>query len=343
VVNLKTTYLGLELPSPLVVAASPLTRTVDACQRLEDNGAGAIVLFSLFQEQIVRESGDRFAAPGEEGWAATFRYLPDPSEFRLDPDDYLEHVRKVKNAVAVPVIGSLNGVTGGEWTVYARLIQDAGADALELNLYQLPFALEVPGEEIERRYVDLVHDVTRRTSIPLAVKVGPYFTNLDNFAHRLVAAGADAVVLFNRFYQPDVDLESQEFVHHPRLSSPAEPGLTSVALHWTATLHGRLPADISASGGIHRSEDVLKAVLAGAATVQLASALMANGVEWLGWVHTELVEWLETRGHRSLDELRGRASYARLTSPGAVSRANYLRLAATTHPPGLPWRLIRGD
>jgi dihydroorotate dehydrogenase (fumarate) len=341
--DLKTTYLGLALPSPLVVAASPITRTVDACQRLEDAGAGAIVLFSLFQEQIVQDGGDRMDAPGERDWAATFRYLPDAREFRLDPDDYLEHVRNVKKAIGIPLIASLNGVTGGEWTVYARLMEDAGADALELNLYQLPFALALPGEEIERRYVELVHEVARRTSIPLAVKIGPFFTNVASFAHRLVAAGADGLVLFNRFYQPDVDLESGEMVHHPHLSAPAETGLTPLALYWTAVLHGRVPADVSASGGIHRAEDVLKAVLAGATTVQLASALMANGVEWLGWVHGEVAEWLEGHGHRSLDELRGQASYGRVTSPGAVSRANYLRVAATTHPPGLPWKLIRGD
>jgi dihydroorotate dehydrogenase (fumarate) len=343
VVDLRTSYLGLDLPSPLVVAASPISRTVDAVQRLEDAGAGAVVLFSLFQEQIVRASSSRSVSGGEDDWASTFRYPPDAREFRLDPDHYLEHVRKTKQATGIPVIGSLNGVTGGEWTAYARLIEDAGADALELNLYQLPFELDLSGEEIERRYVELVHQVARRISIPLAVKIGPYFTNVAAFAHRLAAAGADGLVLFNRFYQPDVDLESGELAHHPRLSAPAEPGLTPLSLHWTATLHGRVPADLSASGGIHRAEDALKAILAGADTVQLASALMASGVEWLGWVRAEMVEWLETRGHRSLEELRGQASYARLTAPAAVSRSHYLRLAGTTHPPGLPWRLLRGD
>jgi dihydroorotate dehydrogenase (fumarate) len=316
--SLKMTYLGLPLPSPLVAAASPLSRTVETIQRMEDAGAGAVVLFSLFQEQIVAESGDRFRASGELAWAPTLEYLPAPSEFRLDPDAYLEHVRKAKAVLGIPLVASLNGATPGDWTVYARLIEEAGADALELNLHQLPFDLEVSGEELERLY-------------------------LESFAHRAVAAGADGLVLFNRFYQPELDLASLELAHHPRLSTPGEPGLAPLALHWIATLHGRLPADLVASGGIHRADDVLKAILVGASAVQMASALMANGVEWLGWVRSGLVGWLEEHHHRSLDDLRGQASLRELRDPAQHGRANYLRVTGTTHPPGLPWRLIRGD
>jgi dihydroorotate dehydrogenase (fumarate) len=341
--SLKMTYLGLPLPSPLVAAASPLSRTVETIQRMEDAGAGAVVLFSLFQEQIVAESGDRFRASGELAWAPTLEYLPAPSEFRLDPDAYLEHVRKAKAVLGIPLVASLNGATPGDWTVYARLIEEAGADALELNLHQLPFDLEVSGEELERLYLELIHEVRHRTSIPLALKLGPYFTNLASFAHRAVAAGADGLVLFNRFYQPELDLASLELAHHPRLSTPGEPGLAPLALHWIATLHGRLPADLVASGGIHRADDVLKAILVGASAVQMASALMANGVEWLGWVRSGLVGWLEEHHHRSLDDLRGQASLRELRDPAQHGRANYLRVTGTTHPPGLPWRLIRGD
>ena len=341
--NLKTTYLGLSLPSPLVVAASPLSRTVESIQHMEDAGAGAVVLFSLFQEQIVADSGDCFRSAAETAWAATLQRMPDTREFRLAPDDYLEHVAKAKKALGIPLIGSLNGATSGDWTVYAHLIEQAGADALELNLYQLPFDLEMPGEELERVYLQLVRDVARRISIPLAVKVGPYFSNLASFAHRAVAAGADGLVLFNRFYQPDVDLDTLEVAHGVKLSAPAEPGLAPLARHWIASLHGRLAADLVASGGIHRAEDALKAIAAGASTVQLASALMANGVEWLSWLHGELAEWLESHNHRSLDDLRGLAAYDRVKSIGAVGRADYLRVAGTTHPPGLSWREVRGD
>jgi dihydroorotate dehydrogenase (fumarate) len=343
--DLSTTYLGFRLPHPFMPGASPLSADFDTVRRLEDAGAAAIVLPSLFEEQIeAEETGSAsFLRGHEQSHAEAVSYFPLADEYAMGPERYLEHVRRVSAAVRVPVIGSLNGTSPEGWLDYARLIQDAGADALELNLHQLPFALDLPGEEIERRYLDLVHDVARRLSIPLAVKIGPYFTNVAAFAHRLAVAGADGLVLFNRFYQPDVDLESGELAHSPRLSAPAEPGLAPLSLHWTATLYGRLPADLSASGGIHRVEDALKAILTGASTVQLASALMANGVEWLGWVRGELVEWLETHGHRSPDEVRGQASHARLVAPGAVSRANYLRFAGTTRPPGLPWRLVRGD
>jgi dihydroorotate dehydrogenase (fumarate) len=343
VVDLATRYLGLNLASPLIPSASPLSRTLDTIRRMEENGAGALVLFSLFQEQIVAENGDRFVAPGEVAWAATLEYLPDAREFRLGPEEYLEHVARAKAAVGIPVIGSLNGAASGQWTHYGRLIEQAGADALEVSLYQMPVGLGLSSDDVEKLYVELVREIRSTIAIPLAVKIGPYFGNVADFARRLTAVGANGLVLFNRFCAPDVDLDALEMVHRPRLSSPGEPITAQVALHWIATLRDRVPVELAASGGIHRAEDVLKAIAAGASVAQMAGALMTNGVEGLRQVNADLKVWLAEHNYRSLDQLRGRASYAALAAPGAYSRAKYLRLTGGTHPPGLPWSLVSGE
>jgi dihydroorotate dehydrogenase (fumarate) len=343
-IDLSTTYLGLELANPLVPSASPLSRTLDALRRMEDAGAGAVVLHSLFEEQIEAESDelDRALELGAESHPEARSYLPDPAEFRLGPDQYLEHIRKAKAALAIPVIASLSGVRGGAWVRYAREVQEAGADALELNLYYLPSDLGLPPGLIEAGYLEVVREVRARATIPLAVKIGPFFTGLLWTAQRLGEAGAEGLVLFNRFYQPDVDLEALEVVAQPHLSSPLEPQALLLPLRWIALLHGRTPLDLAGSGGVHSHEDVLKLLLVGARATMMASALLLNGIEHLGKVKLELIRWLEEREFASVAELRGSMSQRALADPAAFERAHYVRALGTTHPPRLPWSMVRG-
>jgi dihydroorotate dehydrogenase (fumarate) len=325
VIDLGTRYLGLDLPSPLVMSASPLCEDLDNIRRAEDAGAGAIVLHSLFEEQIAIESRDldHHLSHGTHSFAEALSYFPDMTAYNLGPEGYLEHVRKAKAAVDIPVIGSLNGVSSGGWIEYARRIEQAGADALELNVYFVPTDPLMRGADVERMYLDLVRDVRVELTIPVAVKLPHFFSAFANLAMQLDQTGVDGLVLFNRFYQPDLDVERLEVVPNLVLSSPAELRLR---LRWIAILYGHVHADIAATGGVHTAEDVLKAVMAGASVAMMTSALLVNGVEHLAHVRANLTRWMEEHEYVSVNQMRGSMSHQHVADPSAFERANYLRV-----------------
>jgi dihydroorotate dehydrogenase (fumarate) len=326
-VDLRTEYLGLTLSNPLVVAACPLTAEVQMLQRLEEAGAAAAVTGSLFAEQI---EFDRAEYCGTAWFGAVAQSPPHwayaLSEYNSGPDGYLRHIAAAKRAVRMPIIGSLNATACGDWIVFSRLIEEAGADALELNVYLVPSDAEISGDEIEDRYVELVAAVRSQISIPLAVKIGPYFSSLPHMARRLVEAGADGLVLFNRFLQPDIDLCTLEVAPRLVLSSSDELRLP---LRWIGILHNQLPASLAASTGLHTADDVMKLVLAGADVTMLASALIQRGPAYLTTVLHELAQGLQHRGFMSLDHVRGLASKERCSNPAAYERANYAKALAT--------------
>jgi dihydroorotate dehydrogenase (fumarate) len=291
---------------------------------MEDAGAAAVVLPSLFEEQITLESQhlDRHLSQGTDSTAEALTYFPDLVHYRLGPDTYAEHVRRAKAAVGIPVIASLNGVSDGGWIDYARTIEQAGADALELNIYFIPTDPERTGEDVERMYIDLVRNVKSTVRIPVAVKLGHSFTALANVARRLDAAGADGLVLFNRFYQPDFDLETFDVRPHLTLSTSAD---LLLRLHWTAILHGHVRADLAVTGGVHTAEDVVKAMMAGARVAMMTSALLERGVDHLTRVRHDLVAWMAAHDYDSIAQMHGAMSYRGVAQPAAFERANYMR------------------
>ncbi|GER89495.1 dihydroorotate dehydrogenase [Dictyobacter vulcani] len=323
--DLHTTYLGLSLKNPLVASASPLSKHVDIAKRLEDAGAAAIVMYSLFEEQITHESYelDHYLSHGTNTYAEALSYFPDLTHYNKGPDAYLEHLARVKAAVDIPVIGSLNGISTGGWLEYARKIEQAGADALELNIYYMPTHLTVTSAQLEETYIQLVRDVRSIVWLPLAVKLSPYFTALPNFAMRLVDAGADALVLFNRFYQPDLDLEKLEVVPGLELSTSSE---LRVPLRWIALLYGRIQADVALTSGIHTAQDVLKAMMAGANVAMLASELLAHGIDRLPQILADMYAWMEEHEYASIQQMRGSMSQRGVVEPGAFERANYMKV-----------------
>jgi dihydroorotate dehydrogenase (fumarate) len=322
--DLRSRYLGLELRTPLVASSSPLTGDLDGLRRLEDAGAAAVVLPSLFEEQIEFEALEihRLLETGAETFAEAQSYFPELADYDTGPDRYLELVAQAKDALGIPVVASLNGVTPGGWIEHARLIEQAGADALELNLYGVAADPELTAAEVEERYRELVRAVARVVEIPLAVKIGPYFTALANAARDLVASGAQGLVLFNRFYQPDLDLDSLEPL--PRLSLSTSEDLR-LPLRWIAILRGQLEASLAATSGVHRADDVLKVLLAGADVAMLASALLLHGPGHLRELEQELGAWIEEHEYESVRQLRGSASRRAVRDPSAYERANYLR------------------
>jgi dihydroorotate dehydrogenase (fumarate) len=326
--DLSTTYLGLTLRNPLVVSAGPLCESVDNIRRMEDAGAGAVVLHSLFEEQITLESQhlDRYLTDGTDSFAESLTYFPDIASYRLGPDDYLEHVRRAKAVVGIPVIGSLNGVSSGGWMRYAKKIEQAGADALELNVYYIPTDPDLTGGRVEQMYADLVKDVKASIGIPVAVKVGHFWSALANAAARLDRAGADALVLFNRFYLPDFDLESLEVVPRLTLSNSYE---LLVRLHWVAILYGHLRCDLAVTGGVHTHEDVLKAMMAGARVAMMTSALLRNGIEHLAAIRSQLQAWMEAHEYESIRQMQGSMSYRSVREPAAFERANYMKVLSS--------------
>jgi dihydroorotate dehydrogenase (fumarate) len=322
--NLSTTYMGFKLPHPLVPGAGPFVDSLDTVRRLEDAGAPMIVMHSLFEEQVAREEVNitRAIETPKESYAEALSYFPEPDDFVLGPDDYLEKIGKVKAAVAVPVIGSLNGTTEGGWLRYAQLIEQAGADGLELNLYELVLDLGEAGAEVERRGLEVVRAVKGSVKIPVAVKLSPFYSSIGNFARRLDEAGADALVLFNRFYQPDIDVEEQA-LSRVNLSNPAE---LLLRLRWIGALSGRIRPSLAATGGVHTAVDVVKAVMAGAHASQMVSALLQHGPAYLAQVRADLARWLEEHEFESLRQMQGSMSLLRCQDPGAYQRANYIRL-----------------
>jgi dihydroorotate dehydrogenase (fumarate) len=329
--NLSTTYLGFELPHPLMPGASPLADDLDAVRRLEDAGAAAIVMHSLFEEQITREELGRVhhMEVHEESFAEALSYFPAPEDYALGPDRYLEQVRRAKAAVHVPVIASLNGTTPQGWLHYARLIQQAGADALELNFYHVATDPAESSIQVERRLLDSVRTLREHITIPLAVKLSPFFSSLPNLARDLDAAGVQGLVLFNRFYQPDIDLEMLEAVPRLHFSTPDE---LLLRVRWLAILSGRVKASLGASGGVHSGLDALKAVMAGAQAVQMVAALLTRGPAALALARRELAHWLDEHEYESLRQAQGSMSLLRSPSPEAFERGNYMRTLQSWRP-----------
>jgi dihydroorotate dehydrogenase (fumarate) len=323
-IDLSTSYLGMKLATPLVASASPLSQEVAGIRRLEDAGASAIVLYSLFEEQLRQERAelDYHLSAGTESFAESLTYFPQPSEFRTGPEEYLNHIQKAKAAVDIPVIASLNGSTLGGWTGYARQIEEAGADAIECNIYFIPSDPEVSGDDVEQTYLDILRGVKISVHIPVAVKLSPFFSSIANMAKRLDAAGADGLVLFNRFYQPDIDLEELELKPNVLLSTPQASRLP---LTWIGILYGRIRASMAATSGVHRAEDVIKMLMVGADATMLCSALLRNGVNHLHHVERGLREWMETHEYESIRQMQGSMSQLRCPDPGAFERAQYMR------------------
>jgi dihydroorotate dehydrogenase (fumarate) len=327
-IDLTTTYLGLKLRNPLVASSSPMCADVGNIRRMEDAGAGAVVLHSLFEEQITVESNelDRFLSAGESVSAESTTQFPDMIGYNRGPENYLKHIAKVKAAVKIPVIASLNGTSVGGWLKYAVEMEQAGADALELNIYYIPVDPEVTGEQVERNYCDLVREVKSAIHIPVAVKLGPYFSAPVNMAKRLEAAGADGLVLFNRFYQPDFDLEALEVVPNLILSNQYE---LLLRLHWIAVLYGNIKPDLALTGGVHTATDVVKAMMAGAKVAMMTSALLKKGISYLDTMLTELLIWLGDHEYDSIRQMQGSMSRNAVPQPQAFERANYMKVLSS--------------
>ena len=323
--DLSTSYLGLSLKNPLVVSPSPLCEDLDAIRKMEDAGASAVVLHSLFEEQLTLDSQDldRFLTSGTESFAEALSYFPDMGQFKLGPEAYLEHIQKAKKAVKIPIIGSLNGVSTGGWVSFAKKIEQAGADALELNVYYIATDPDMSGPQVEQMYADLVRDVRGSLKIPIAVKLGPYFSSMASVARRLDQAGANGLVLFNRFYQPDFDLEKLEVTPNLNLSRSEELRLR---LCWVAILSGRIKADMAITGGVHTAEDVIKSMMAGAKVAMMTSALLKNGIEHLKTVREGIEAWMEKHEYASIRQMQGSMSQKSVAEPAAFVRANYMKV-----------------
>ncbi|MCX8062136.1 MAG: dihydroorotate dehydrogenase-like protein [Anaerolineales bacterium] len=327
-VDLSTTYLGLKLKNPLVASSSPLSQKVESALALEKAGVAAIIMYSLFEEQILRDSYkiDTDLSRGIETFPEALTYLPDYGQYSIGPETYLRHLRSLKNVLSIPVIGSLNGVTDGGWVEYAQKIQDAGADALELNLYNLATDPEVTCADLEAEYLRLVTHVRNAISIPMAVKLSPFFTALPNFAKRLADCGVNGIVLFNRFYQPDFDLEELEVVPHLVLSNSKEMRLP---LRWIAILYNRIPVDFALTSGIHTAEDLLKALMAGAKVGMATSAFLLHGVDRAAQILSDLQAWMIEKEYESVTQMIGSMSQQAVADPSAFERANYMKVLSS--------------
>ncbi len=337
--DLSTTYLGMNLKNPIVPsAASTLSGNLDALKKLEDHGAAAVVMYSLFEEQILLESYalDEVLSAGADRYAEALDYFPEVDRYNLAPDEYLELIRRAKEAVQMPIIASLNGISVGGWTSYAAQMEQAGADALELNVYYIPTNLAMTGAEVEQQYVDLVKEVKAAVNLPVAVKLSPFFSATANMAKRLVDAGADGLVLFNRFYQPDFDLEALEVKPQLVLSRSFEMLLP---LRWIAILYGKVQADFALTSGIHTYKEVLKAMMAGANVAMMASELLQNGPGRIPEILDEMKFWMEERGYESVAEMRGSMSQQHVSDPQAFERANYMKVLQSFRPEGY-WQKV---
>ncbi len=323
--NLATTYLGLPLKNPVMPGASPLVDKLDNARHLEDAGAAAIVMHSLFEEQITNDQIAEFAHTENpaESFAEAVSYFPRQEDYALGPDRYLNQISRIKQSVEIPVIGSLNGVTTGGWIDYAHLIEQAGADALELNVYYIATDPDEPGTAVEKRTLDILTAVIQTVSIPVAVKLSPFFSSPGHFAKQLDALGAAGVILFNRFYQPDIDIEQLEATHRLDLSNSTE---LRMRLRWAAILHGHLKADIAVSGGVHTVEDIIKAIMCGASVVQVVSCLLKYGPFHINTLINALELWMEDHEYESIDQMRGSMSLRHCPDPSVFERANYLRV-----------------
>lgn len=326
--DLSTRYLGLNLKNPIVPSASPMSKTVGSVRLMEDYGASAVVLFSIFEEQIRHETKEmhHHLTYHAESYAEATSYFPEAGDYHSGPEEYLEHIRKLKESVSIPIIGSINGVTDGGWVEYAKLIEQAGADALELNVYYIPTDVNMTSDDIEQTYFDIVKDVRNQVKIPIAVKLSPFFTSIPNVALRLEKIGVNGLVLFNRFYQPDINLESLN----------VEPGVIlsnsdalRLPLRWIAILHKKVKADLAASTGVHTAEDVLKLTMAGADVTMMCSALLRHGARKIREVLTGVQQWMVEHEYASLNDMRGSMSHHSVADPSSFERANYMKALQT--------------
>jgi len=323
--DLSTTYLGLKLPHPIMPGASPMVDKIDLVKRMEDAGAAAIVMHSLFEEQLMREELATYhhIDVHADSFAEAMTYLPRPDEFNLGPDQYLEQLVRIKQAVDLPVIASLNGFTSGGWIRYAKLMQDAGANALELNVYYLATNAAESGSDVEQRTIDILKAVKQAVSIPVAIKLSPFFSSMANMARRLDEAGADGLVLFNRFYQPDIDVESLEVEPTLKLSDSSELNLR---LRWLAVVSGHVRASLAVSGGVHNHIDAVKAVMTGAHAVQVVSGILQQGPDVIRRIREGLTQWLEEHEYDSLEQMRGSMNLLRCPDASMFERSNYIRI-----------------
>jgi len=323
--DLSTSYLGLSLKNPIVCSAGPLSENIDSIKSLEDAGAAAVVLYSLFEEEIEHDSIELFqrTTAQEESFAEAPSYFPEPYDFKIGPEQYLEHIRKAKESVDIPVIASLNGKSPGGWIEYAKKIQYAGADALELNIYHLASDPKKSGSEIEKIYFDILREVKVNVDIPIAVKMAPFFSSIPWMAEQLTENGADGLVLFNRFYQPDIDIENLDVIPNLLLSTPADSRLS---LRWIGILYGRIQADLAATGGIYDENDVIKMIMAGAQVTQMLSALLKHGIKHVTEVLRKMIFWMETNEYDSLEMMRGSMSHKNVANPSQYERANYMKV-----------------
>ena len=323
--NLTTNYLGLELKNPIVPSAGPLSHEIGNIKAMEDAGAAAVVLHSLFEEEIEHESLELYhhTTAHQESFAEALDYFPEPYEFKVGPEKYLEHIRKAKEAVDIPIIASLNGKSVGGWIDYAKKIEQAGADALELNIYFLASNAKVPGSEIEREYLNIVKAVKMNVNIPIAVKMHPFFSSVSWMAEQLSNVGADGLVLFNRFYQPDINLETLEVEPNVLLSTPMAMRLP---LRWIAMLYGKVNADLAATSGIYTEADVIKMIMAGAKVTHMLSCLLKFGIGHIKEVLNQMVYWMEVNEYESLEQMRGSMSYKNVANPSQFERVNYMKV-----------------
>ncbi len=323
--DLQTTFMGLSLKHPIVASASPLSEDLDNIKRMEDAGAAAVVMFSLFEEQLKHENAaiEHLMASGTESYAESLSFFPEIEDYRAGPEDYLNLIRRASESVHIPIIGSLNGITSAGWTETARMMEEAGASGIELNLYHIPADPTLSSQEVETRYLDVVRSVKKVVSIPVAVKLSPFFSAFANMARQFDAAGADALVLFNRFYQPDFDLDKLEVVTNLELSTPHEIRLP---LLWIAVLYGRIDCSLAATRGVHSVEEVIKYLMAGAGTVMTTSGVLKRGISFFDTLVTNLEAWMEKRGYESVQQMIGSMSHQHCADPSAFERANYIKV-----------------
>ena len=329
--DLSTKYLGLSLKNPIVPSASPLSENIDTIRKMEDAGAAAVVMHSLFEEQINAESRqlDHYLSYGTESFAEALNYFPETEDYKVGTETYLEHIRQARDALDIPIIGSLNGVSAGGWTEYATRIEEAGADALELNIYYIPTDPGMAGEDVEEMYIEVVEQVASRVKIPVAVKLSPYFSAPANMAVRLGHAGAKGLVLFNRFYQPDIDLETLQVVPNLVLSNSFDLRLP---MRWIAILYDQVPMDFALTSGVHSHEDILKSLMAGANVAMMASELLMNGIDRIREILADMNSWMEEHEYKSVDQMRGSMSQANVGEPAAFERANYMKVLQSWKP-----------
>ncbi len=345
-VDLRTTYLGLQLRTPLVASASPLSQEIDSICRLEDAGASAVVLYSLFEEQLRQESFEleHHLLEGTNSFAEAASFFPQPDEFRLGPEGYLNHIRRAKDAATIPIVASLNGTTLGGWAKYAKQIEQAGADAIECNIYFIPTNPDIAGSDVEKTYIDILREVKISVHIPVAVKVSPFFSNIANMAKRFDEAGADGLVLFNRFYQPDINLDELEIQPNVLLSTPQDLRLP---LTWIGILYSRTRASLAATSGVHGPEDVVKLLMVGADVTMLCSTLLRNGIGHLEYIEEGLLDWMEKHEYESVQQMKGSMSQIRCPNPSAFERAQYMKAVKSVQHVKVTareaWRILSGD